>query len=365
MSTSAPALRADSRLPPPEVVELARHLVAGPGGDLRLVAHEPLKESVHRLCFEVLAGPASVVVKRLSPRIARTNELVAERWLPAAGLEWACPGLRGVVHERSGSKVWHIYEDVAGSALDDSLPDPARVVPVVELIVDLHTRFAGHALLPECRKHGGELGMGFFAVHVARSIDALKSIGSRGAPLSREQPALRDRLLSRVEHLYDERDERAVLLETFGGPDTLLHGDLWTTNTFVVEESDGPRAKLIDWDHVGVGPVAYDLSTFLYRFAPEYRPWILERYREAAARRGWQLPDNSTLNLLFETAECARYACCLAEAALATSQEEWWGFQMLAEIDTWFAGLQPALAVDGGRLSTWSSTPTTSAPALG
>jgi hypothetical protein len=349
MSANAPASRADNPVPPPEVVELARHLVAGPDGHARLLVHEPLKKSVHRLRFEVVAGPTSVVVKRLSARIARANELLAKRWLPAAGLEWACPGLRGVVHERSGSKVWHVYEDVAGRGLDGHLSDPARVVPVVELIVDLHARFAGHALLPQCRKHGGDLGMDFFAVHVARSIDALKSIGSLSPPLPRDKAELRDRLLGRVERLYAERDAHASPLEKYGGPDTLLHGDLWLTNTLIVRRADGFQATLIDWDHVGVGPVTYDLSTFLYRFAPEHRPWVLERYREAAARRDLQLPDDATLNLLFETAECARYACCLGGAALAASQGEWWGFEMLAEIEIWFARLQPALAVDGGR----------------
>ena len=349
MSASASTAGTGSRLPPPEVVELARHIFVGPGGSPRLVAHELLKKSVHRLCFDVLAGPASVVVKRLSPALARASQLVAERWLPAAGLEWACPGLQGVVREPSGSSVWHIYEDIAGSGLDDSLADPARVVPVVELMVELHTRFAGHALLAECRELGADLGMSFFAGQVGRSIDALKSIGTLGPPLLPEQAALRNRLLGRVERLYSERHGRALLLETCGGPDTLLHGDLWTTNTLVVERADGLQARLVDWDQAGVGPVTFDLSTFLYRFPSESRPWILGRYRDAAARRGRWLPDDSTLNLLFETAEYARYACCLAEAALAASRGESWGFEQMEEIETWFARLEPALAVDGCR----------------
>jgi ABC-type multidrug transport system ATPase subunit/Ser/Thr protein kinase RdoA (MazF antagonist) len=349
MSANAPALRAGSRLLPPEVVEQAGHLVAGRDAHARLVLHEPLKKSVHRLRFETPAGNSSVVVKRLSSRFARANELVAQRWLPAVDLRWACPILRGAVHECSDSKVWHVYEDVGGSALDDRPLDPARVAPVVELIVDLHSRFAGHALLPQSRKYGGELGMGFFGEHVARSIDALGSIGSLGQGLSRQQAELRDSLLVRVERLHEEQDERASLLERYGGPDTLLHGDLWPSNALVVRRADGFQAALIDWDHVGVGPVAYDLSTFLYRLAPEHRPWILKLYREAAARRGWQLPDDSTLNTLFGTAECARYACNLADAALAASRGEWWGFPMMEEIERWFADLEPVVAGDGGR----------------
>ena len=77
--------------------------------------------------------------------------------------------------------------------------------------------------------------------------------------------------------------------------------------------------------------------------------WILKLYREAAARRGWQLPDDSTLNVLFETAECARYACNLGDAALAASRGEWWGFPMMEEIERWFADLEPVLAADGAR----------------
>jgi aminoglycoside phosphotransferase (APT) family kinase protein len=339
MDTSAAMPRTDRR-PPPKVVELAHRLVAGPSGRARLVAQEPLTESVHRLRFDAPTGSTSVVVKRLAPRFARPSRLVAERWLPAAGLEHACPRLLGVLFD-PGSVEWHVYEDVRGTALSSGPPDPERVVPVVELIVELHTRFAGHALLTECRQHGGGLGMDFFTVEVARSVRLLKAV--------REQTALRHRLLEWVERLDGERDERAALLESRGGPDTLLHGDLWTSNTLVAEGTDGRRARLVDWDNVGVGPVTYDLSTFLYRFAPDQRPWILHRYREAAARRGLFLPDDSTLNLLFETAEYARYACCLAEAALAASRGEQWGFDQMEEIEDWFADLEPALALDGRR----------------
>jgi len=351
MGASAALPGADSRLPPQEVVGLAGDLLAGPGGHPRLVALEPLKTTVYRLRFDRLVGTASVVAKRLSPGRARANELVAQRWLPAAGLERACPELCGVVNEPSGSAVWHIYEDVAGSGLDGGIPDPERVGPVVELIAELHTRFADHPLLAECQEHGenGDLGIGFFTAQVARSIDALKSIGSPSVAPSREQAELRDRLLGRVERLDAERDERASLVERVGGPDTLLHGDLWTTNTHVVERGEGFQARLIDWDHVGVGPVTYDLSTFLYRFAAEHRPWILGRYRDAVGRQGWRLPDDSTLNLLFETAEYARYACCLAGPALAASRAESWGFEQLAEVESWFVSLEPVLAVDGGR----------------
>ena len=61
-------------------------------------------------------------------------------------------------------------------------------------------------------------------------------------------------------------------MEEHGGPELMLHGDLWTTNTFVQSTAEGPVARLIDWEHAAVGPASYDLSTFLYRFAAADRP---------------------------------------------------------------------------------------------
>jgi thiamine kinase-like enzyme len=114
----------------------------------------------------------------------------------------------------------------------------------------------------------------------------------------------------------------------------------------VGEGRSGPRVMLIDWDHAGVGPVSYDLSTFVSRFPPSHRSWILGGYRQEAARAGSRLPSDPKLNLLFETAEYARYASCLAEAALAASRGEQWGFAQLAEIEDWFGAFEPILPTE-------------------
>src|SRR2546428_13874867 len=97
------------------------------------------------------------------------------------------------------------------------------------------------------------------------------------------------------------------MLETLGGPETLLHGDLWTTNTFVATAGDGLVARLIDWDHAAVGPASYDLSTFLYRFAKRERPWILEAYQRRVAGGGTRLPPAREANPPFWNAECGRH----------------------------------------------------------
>jgi ATP-binding cassette subfamily B protein len=330
--------------PPPEVVELVRRVVEGGGAEARLASQQRLKRSVHRLCFDAGAGPEQVIAKRLSAQRARVNRLVAERWLPAAGLRWACPQLRGTLHDPTGRGTWHVYDDLGGRPLDCAGCDPREVEAVVELLAELHARFAAHPMLGEAREVGGELGMTFFDREVGRCTRILESIGSTGSPLSEERAELRERLLERMKRLRGERAERALLLRTDGGPDTLLHGDLWPANVLILERSGGVEARLIDWDHAGVGPLAYDLSTLLYRLPLRGRPSVLAAYREAAARRGRQLPSDLSLESLFETAECARYACCLADAALAAARGHRWGFQRMAEIETWFATLEPVLA---------------------
>src|SRR5256885_2148770 len=125
------------------------------------------------------------------------------------------------------------------------------------------------------------------------------------------------------------------------GPDTLLHGDLGTINVFVNGSAEGPRARLVDWERVGVGPLSYDLSTFLSRFPAAARPWILERYRQAVSRAGWRLASPPELDLLFDTAKRARYANRVIWPVLALLQEHAdWGFLELAEVERWFQALE-------------------------
>src|SRR5256885_9944571 len=80
-------------------------------------------------------------------------------------------------------------------------------------------------------------------------------------------------------------------------------------------------ARHINWDHAAVGPVSYDLSTFLYRFPKPERPWILEAYRRAVAPAGWHLPPTWLLNVVFETAEYARYANRIIWPAVALLEQ--------------------------------------------
>src|SRR5207245_6370522 len=187
-------------------------------------------------------------------------------------------------------------------------------------------RAPGHAPLPQSRHLAGDLGAPSVAANVRDGIAVLEAL----APPPPEQDALCRRLLIRLYRLRDELPGRVHMLETLGGPETLLHGDLWTTNTFVATTSDGLVARLIDWDHAAVGPASYDLSTFLYRFPRHERPGILEAYRRRAAGGGRFLPPDPELNLLFETAEYARYANrVIWPAAAILQQNAAWGWEQL------------------------------------
>jgi len=316
----------------------------GPGDPA--VELERLKSRVYRLRAGSNGRVHSFVLKRYDPWLARRNELVVQRWLPALRLGERCARLLAAAAERHGRSVWHVYEDLGDGALDAAQPDPQRVRAVVDLIALLHTRAAGHALIPECRHFCGNLGAPFFAANLRDAIAALEGLAPPRVEATPEQGELRGRLLGRLYRLRDELSERVQLLEVLGGPDTLLHGDLWTTNTFVAEtpHADGVTARLIDWDHAAVGPVTYDLSTFLYRFPKATRPWILEQYARAVARAGWHLPPTRALNAMFETAEYARYANRIIWPAVALLEEQAaWGFDQLAEVERWFDALEPAL----------------------
>ena len=132
-------------------------------------------------------------------------------------------------------------------------------------------------------------------------------------------------MLDRLWNLQDEIPERAQALSESGGPETLLHGDLWAINVFVIPTGEDWHPRLIDWDHAGVGPTSYDLSTFLLRFPAQHRQWVLELYQEAVLAGGWKLPAAEQLNFLFETHEYARFANRIIwpSIALTVDRAEW------------------------------------------
>jgi hypothetical protein len=299
-----------------------------------------LKARVYRLEIGNRGPRRTVVVKRFEPACAQRNRLVAERWLPALGLGDRCPRLLAVAADRSGESVWHVYEDLGDETLA-ARPAPERVEAAVDLVAELHTRAARDAVLPDVRRYSGDLGMPYFISNVRDAIASLEALAASGIETPPEHAGLPDRLHGRLIGLLADTPRRAQAFEGAAGPETLLHGDLWTINIFVSESAEGPRARLVDWDRVGVGPFSYDLSTFLFRFPASQRPWILERYRQAVARAGWRLGSPPELDLLFDTAERARYANRVIWPVLALLHERAdWGFPELAEVERWFQALE-------------------------
>jgi len=319
-----------------ELCDALRELLDGADPAERVIGLRSLKRKVYRLELEPSAPWRSLVIKRLEPAIAQRSRLVAERWLPALGLDDRCARLLGVAAERAGSTVWHIYEDLGDGTLA-AHPDRDRVQATVDLIADLHSSAAQHPILPDVRRYGVDLGMPYFTSNVRDAIAALEAFRGRGITTPPEHAGLPERLLERLHALLADAPRRAQVFDEAAGPATLLHGDLWTINVFVAASAGGPRARLVDWDRAGVGPFSYDLSTFLFRFPPPERPGIIELYRGAAARAERRLPSLSALKILCDTAERARYANCVIWPALALLRDAAaWGFPGLAEVERWF-----------------------------
>ena len=323
-----------------EVCDLVQRVLNGTATSARTLDLERLKGGVYRL--RIGGDPLrSVVLKRLQPAIAQTDRLVAERWLPALGLADRAPRLLAGAGQRDGFWVWHAYEDIGDEAIDLGRA-PSRLAAAITLIADLHARAARHPLIPEVRWRARDHGAHYFMSCLRDAIAALEAL----ALLSRDVPPefvdARRRLLERLYCLRDDVPRRVRVMEEAGGPDTLLHGDLWPKNVFVTDSGNGVRAQLIDWDHVGAGPFSYDLSTFLYRSSAEERPLILQHYRDAMRSAGWQLPGVEELSLLCHTAESSRYVHCLLFAAMALLHDGAdWAVSALVDWDRWFDDVQP------------------------
>lgn len=302
---------------------------------------------VHRARFRVDGVERTFIFKRLPLDRAHREQLVMRQWLPRLGLVAHGSPLLGVAAARRAECIWHVYSDLGPHTLDKRSPEPAHIAAAVQLLARLHTRAADCAFLGECREFGVDLGENFLATGIADAIRVLEGIVRHAADLDATQSDLLARLLQRMLGLRTEASDRSRFLVAHGGPETLVHGDLWTCNIFVLPEPASAPAvhvRFIDWDHAGVGHASYDLSALLLRFPPQDRDAILDAYAAAIAPAGWRLPERESLNVLFETAELARLVSAVLWPALAfhASRPEW-AYNRLAEVDLWFDQMQPVL----------------------
>ncbi len=310
----------------------------------RVIGEQRLNSSgfVNRVRFEVNGETISVVAKCSSPASAQRNRFVAGRCLPAVGLGPAAPAILATAADRDGRCMWHVYEDLGERTLETDR-DPAAVRAGVYLLGEIHTRFIRHPLLAEARDWGGEFGPGFYSSSVRDAITCLEALSPSDLDGLGARVELRDRLLGRLWSLRDEEPERMGAIADLGGPETLLHGDMWLKNVAVVGGGDRVRVRLLDWDHAGLGPAGYDLSTFVNGFPAEERDGVVELYWDAIAGCGWQPPCREDMEYVFTTFELGRLANCVIWPALALPEGVEGALEELEMADEWLGSLDPVL----------------------
>jgi hypothetical protein len=240
--------------------------------------------------------------------------------------------------------VWQIYEDVGEVTLETDR-DPAAVRAAVYLLGETHLRFIRHPLLADVRDWGGEFGPAFYSSSVRDAITCLEALPHSDLDGFGDCIALRDRLLERMWALRAQERERTEAIADLGGPETLLHGDVWLKNVAIARSVERVSVRLIDWDHAGLGPLGYDLSTFVNGFPPHERHSVLELYEEAVADAGWRLPSQEDINYLFSTFELGRLANCVIWPALAATEGVEGALEELEMTDDWLGSLDRAIHV--------------------
>jgi hypothetical protein len=374
---------------PAGVQELRTFLATLLGATAELVEERMIWRSrVYRARFRTGDALRSLILKRLPPDRAHREQQALRQWLPRLGLGEHGSPLVGVAAAASGETVWHVYDDLGERTLDRSVetwahtsdrsmetpghtsdrslapgghnhgsgaamaaaPFREGVLAAVDLVARIHTGFSTSGFLGECRQYGVDLGLHFLDSGLTDATGALESGRARFPGRDEAAGLVLERLLERLQALRAEEPERRRLLAEFGGSETLLHGDLWTCNVMVLQQESGLHIRLIDWDHAGVGYVSYDLSAFLLRFPQEQRDWVLDAYADKVALAGWELPDRSTLNALFDTAERARLVSSLLWPALSYRESGAdWALEQLAEVERWFDALGPILSTTADR----------------
>jgi hypothetical protein len=306
---------------------------------------QKIKSDVYRVFLLTGREMPSFIAKRLDPVRGHRNQLVVKRWLPAIGMGDSVPALLYQLPSADGNEIWHAYADLGDSCLEPADPEPAALEAATRLIAELHTRFARHPLLAECRLHGLDLGINFFSSNLRDAVRALRSLKAR-EKLSDSWAHILRPLEAHLDLLLEEQEARVGAAQGAAMMETFLHGDLWPSNALIGRsgQSPIPLARLIDWDHCGVGTVTYDLSTFLLRLPIGSRDSVLELYREIVAAHGFELPPKGMLNSLFDTCERGRLANRVIWPCLAALDgERAWALKELERVTAWFDAIEPVL----------------------
>src|SRR5436853_7887401 len=104
---------------------------------------------VFRLRFSINGSIRTWIVKRLAPEIAKRNELVAKRWLPAVGLNDLGPPLPASGPGGGDAWVGAVSQDLVPHGLEPQAAHLQPVRPAQERIHRMRSRFQTEARLVE------------------------------------------------------------------------------------------------------------------------------------------------------------------------------------------------------------------------
>src|SRR5439155_1300362 len=147
------------------------------------------------------------------------------------------PGAAGVRERRERS--FEPWQEPGAAELCAAL---GGLEGAVDFVAELHLRGARHPLVPEVRWRARDHGVHFFTSNVRDAVAALEALVTPPRDVPEAFAGARERLLQCLYALRDDAPRRVRLMEEAGGPDTLLHGDLWPKNVFVSMTPAGPRA---------------------------------------------------------------------------------------------------------------------------
>jgi hypothetical protein len=309
----------------------------------RLIREEKLRHRVYRVLFEVNGVCRSLIVKSSRVERAERSRMTLRYWLPAVGLDHIGPVLLGATQQQNGA-IWNVYVDHGRRTLIDDPSDSAAATAAIRTVAELHSRFMGHSLLAECRNSGQTLDPYVYESSVMAALSALESIEDLVGVT--DAAILQESLTKRLRVLAQEVGLRTRLLKTLSGPQTLLHGDLYPSNIVLPNGLDGPLSRIVDWDHLGVGPVGFDLVFLLGNLSEELRLDALECYRSLMRNLFDRWPTEREWNTLFDTFQFVRLAKCVtsfANAILVGEVE--YGVRKLRDADQWFQDVRPVLPV--------------------
>lgn len=327
------------------LVDLLPALSGGSDDTVEVTGRERLRRGVHRLHLAGAIRP-TVVVKRVRTWKSRLEQQLTDRWLPGAQLDGLGPPRVAILAEPDGRYVWHIYDDLGPWGLDQPTAATGAIEAALGRVADLHARFANHAMLPEPRFAAGDLGVYFYSKSVRDAARAVARLHPPAVELSASEQQVRDDLLERLHLLLDDEPERIRMIEQAAGPETLLHGDLTTANVFVLPGP--PVVRLIDWDHVGVGPAAFDISTHLSYYPADKRRGVLDRYTAAMADRGYAFGADVDWDRLLATFEAGRLANQIIWVAICLLDDDGWTFEHLAQWNRSLAAVVDGTVAAGG-----------------